>query len=67
MRVPDDVAVVGFDNLPLAEVFEPGLTTIAQPMRELGIAAAEMLLERLSGGQPLSRTLAHTLAVRESA
>jgi LacI family transcriptional regulator, repressor for deo operon, udp, cdd, tsx, nupC, and nupG len=67
LRVPEDVAVVGFDNVPLAEVFEPGLTTIAQPMRELGVAAAEMLLERLSGGEPASRTLAHTLVVRESA
>jgi LacI family transcriptional regulator, repressor for deo operon, udp, cdd, tsx, nupC, and nupG len=67
LRVPEDVAVVGFDNVPLAEVFEPGLTTIAQPMRELGLAAADMLLERLSGGQPASRTLAHTLVVRESA
>lgn len=67
LRVPQDVAVVGFDNVPLAEVFEPGLTTIAQPMRELGVAAAEMLLERLAGGQPRSRNLAHTLVVRESA
>lgn len=66
-RVPDDIAVVGFDNVPLSEVFEPGLTTIAQPMRELGAAATEMLLARLSGERPPSRTLAHTLVVRESA
>ena len=66
-RVPEDVAVVGFDNLPLADVFEPGLTTIAQPMRELGEVAAALLLERLAGGSPESRTLMHTLMVRDSA
>ena len=65
-RVPDDVAIVGFDNVPLSEVFEPSLTTIAQPMRELGATAAELLLERLAGGSPQPRTLAHTLVVRES-
>lgn len=67
LRVPEDVAVLGFDNIPVAEVFEPGLTTIAQPMQELGRAAAELLLERLAGGQPVSRTLAHSLVVRDSA
>jgi LacI family transcriptional regulator, repressor for deo operon, udp, cdd, tsx, nupC, and nupG len=66
-RVPDDIAVLGFDNVPLAEVFEPSLTTIGQPMRELGSAAAELLIERMAGGTPVSRTLAHTLIVRESA
>lgn len=66
-RVPQDIAVMGFDNIPLSEVFEPGLTTIGQPMRDLGAAATEMLLERLAGGEPVSRTLPHTLLVRESA
>lgn len=66
-RVPDDIAVVGFDNIPLSEVFEPGLTTIGQPMRELGAAATEMLLDRLGGVTPPARTLAHSLLVRESA
>ncbi len=65
--VPGDIAVVGFDNLPLAAVFEPALTTIAQPMRELGEGAAQMLLERLAGQTPNSRTLPHSLVLRESA
>ena len=65
-RVPEDVAVVGFDNVPLAQVFEPGLTTIAQPMRELGAVAAELLLELLAGGQPPSRILPHALVMRDS-
>ncbi|MEK8026908.1 LacI family DNA-binding transcriptional regulator [Ideonella sp. BYS139W] len=65
-RVPEDVAVVGFDNLHLAQVFEPSLTTIAQPMRELGQAAVELLLGQLAGEKPVSRMLPHTLVVRES-
>lgn len=66
-RVPEDIAVVGFDNLPLSAVFEPALTTIAQPMRELGEAAASLLLQRLAGAEPASRTLPHHLVLRESA
>ena len=66
-RVPEDVAVVGFDDVPIAEVFEPGLTTIAQPMHALGAAAIDMLLERLAGGMPAHRVLPHRLVIRESA
>ncbi|MFG6428969.1 LacI family DNA-binding transcriptional regulator [Roseateles sp. LYH14W] len=65
-RVPEDIAVVGFDNVPLAQVFEPGLTTIAQPLRELGAVAAELLLEQLAGGKPEPRILPHALVVRDS-
>lgn len=66
-RVPDDIAVVGFDDLPLSAVFEPALTTVAQPMRELGARAAEILLARLNGEHLPSRTLPHQLVVRDSA
>lgn len=66
-RVPDDIAVVGFDDLPVSAVFEPALTTVGQPMRELGARAAEILLARLSGEQPTSRILPHQLVVRDSA
>ena len=66
-RVPEDISVVGFDDIPVAELFEPGLTTIAQPARELGAAAAELLLQRLRGEAAESRTLQHALVVRASA
>jgi LacI family repressor for deo operon, udp, cdd, tsx, nupC, and nupG len=66
-RVPDDIAVIGFDDLPLSSVFEPALTTVSQPMRELGAQAAEILLGRLKGERPASRTLPHQLVVRDSA
>lgn len=67
LRVPNDVAVVGFDDIPIAEVFEPALTTVAQPMQALGAVAVELLLSRLSGATPVSRILPYTLTLRESA
>ena len=48
-RVPDDVAVIGFDDLPLAQHTQPPLTTIRQPLERVGAAAAELLLAALDG------------------
>lgn len=67
LRVPEDIAVIGFDNIPFAHIFEPGLTTVAQPMLELGAAAAELLLAQLAGSPGESRILQHALIVRETA
>jgi LacI family transcriptional regulator len=47
--VPDDVAVVGFDDLPIASDTQPSLTTVRQPVKEMGETAATMLLEHLAG------------------
>ncbi len=47
IRVPQDVAVVGFDGIPLGRVVRPSLTTVSQPMRRLGEAAVDLLVERL--------------------
>ncbi|MES2935465.1 MAG: LacI family DNA-binding transcriptional regulator [Pseudomonadota bacterium] len=47
-RVPQDVAVIGFDDISIAAQIDPGLTTIAQPMRALGETAAQLLLQRLA-------------------
>lgn len=67
LRVPEDLAVVGFDDVPLASIFEPSLTTVAQPRRELGEQAMRLLLRRIQGEQPASVTLPHTLVARRSA
>ncbi len=48
-RVPDDVAVVGFDNVPAAATAHPALTTVSQPVVETGRAMTRLLLGRLSG------------------
>jgi DNA-binding LacI/PurR family transcriptional regulator len=47
MRVPQDVAVVGFDDLPWAEALDPPLTVVRQPAYEVGRQAMELLLKRI--------------------
>ena len=47
-RVPEDVSVVGFDDIPSAAFQNPGLTTVRQPLREMGVLAAETLLRRIN-------------------
>jgi LacI family transcriptional regulator len=47
-RVPEDVSVVGFDDIQSAAFQNPALTTVRQPLREMGVIAAEMLLKRIT-------------------
>ncbi|MEP7074553.1 MAG: LacI family DNA-binding transcriptional regulator [Acidobacteriota bacterium] len=56
LSIPDDIAIVGFDDIPLAVHTVPPLTTVRQPMRIQGQLAAEMLLCRISGDEGLKRT-----------
>ncbi|MDK1472038.1 LacI family DNA-binding transcriptional regulator [Streptomyces sp. 549] len=68
-NVPDDVAVVGFDDIPMARHTEPPLTTVRQPMRLMGESAARLLLEHLGGAPPAAgpTILPTELVVRRSA
>jgi LacI family transcriptional regulator len=67
LRVPDDVSVVGFDDVPLAAYFDPPLTSIRVPAYELGLAAGHALLDRIAGREVPARTLLPTeLIVRAS-
>jgi LacI family transcriptional regulator len=50
LRVPDDMSLIGFDNVNLSEVVHPPLTTIDQPKYELGHAAIEMLIKQSKPG-----------------
>lgn len=54
IRVPDDLSVMGFDDLPLAEMCIPPLTTVRQPLYGMGRRAASMLLDHLQGVQALA-------------
>ncbi|MDZ5649498.1 substrate-binding domain-containing protein [Nitrospirillum sp. BR 11828] len=67
-RCPDDVSLVGFDDIRFARYLDPALTTVNQPMEDLGRTAVALLLDILRGGQdaPRSITLPHRLAVRGS-
>lgn len=49
LRVPEDISVIGFDDIQSAAFQSPGLTTIRQPLRKMGMVAAETLLRRISG------------------
>ena len=69
LRVPTDLSVVGFDNIPESALCTPQLTTINQPIRTMGERAVEMLI-RLIRGESVERThltLATELVVRNSA
>jgi LacI family transcriptional regulator len=69
LRIPENLSVVGFDDLPVARWASPPLTTVRQPLAEMGGAAAQMLGE-LIGGIPLRSNrmeLSTPLIIRESA
>jgi GntR family transcriptional regulator, arabinose operon transcriptional repressor len=68
VRVPKDVAIVGFDDAPFASVLAPPLTTVRQPGTELGAAAARVMLERLAhpDSSPREVRLSCELIIRES-
>ena len=53
LRVPDDVSVVGYDDVPLARQLTPALTTVAQPAYEIGQSAAGQLLHGVIEGRPV--------------
>lgn len=68
LRVPEDVSVVGFDDLPFASLLTPALTTVRQPGREMGAAAAKLLLAMVNGAAPVPPPPSPvTLRIRESA
>jgi LacI family transcriptional regulator len=68
LRCPDDMSVVGFNDMPFADTFAPPLTSVHIPLYELGLHAGRRLLERLRGGSPPAGTtlLETRLVVRGS-
>jgi LacI family transcriptional regulator, repressor for deo operon, udp, cdd, tsx, nupC, and nupG len=70
VRVPQALSVVGFDDIRFSRHMDPPLTTIAQPMRQIGEGTVRLLLSILAGGHdaetPESVTLPHKLVVRAS-
>lgn len=51
LRVPEDVSVLGFDDIPQAEVVRPALTTVRQPLRQMGAIAVQLLIDKLKNPQ----------------
>lgn len=66
LRVPDDVSLVGFDDLPGSMYTTPPLTTVQQPVEDMGRAAAEGMLRMLRGEPPALPRLSVRLVLRES-
>lgn len=65
-RIPDDVAVVGFDNIPAASLTTPPLTTIQQDLAGAGEALVETVMAQIEGREPPERRLPTRLIVRGS-
>ena len=63
-RVPDDVAVVGFDDMPMAAYTHPPLTTVRQPLDQMAAAMAELLMAQLTDALRLRRARPHHLLDR---
>jgi DNA-binding LacI/PurR family transcriptional regulator len=66
LRVPEDISLVGFDDLYLSSYIDPPLTTVHQPKHGMGRQAAETLLELLAGGKPASIVKPCQLVIRKS-
>ena len=67
-KVPEDMSVVGFNNFQISEWFKPGITTIAQPMYDIGAISARILIKILNN-QPIDEKamiVPHELIERES-
>ena len=66
IRVPDDLAVIGYDNIPLSAFCVPALTTVDQPKEQMGRAAVTMCLQALAGEQVRNVVLKGRLILRDS-
>jgi LacI family transcriptional regulator len=69
LRCPQDVSIVSIDDFPWADAFSPRLTTVSQPVHQIGALALRLLLDRLSGAappEPMREIAEPRLIVRES-
>ncbi len=68
LRVPEDVSVIGFDDIQSASYHNPSLTTIRQPLKQMGLTAARILLQRIHREEAIPRAVSilPELVIRES-
>ncbi|SDI07128.1 LacI family DNA-binding transcriptional regulator [Alteribacillus bidgolensis] len=67
VKTPDDISIIGYDNIKISEMAIPPLTTVAQPLREMGEKAAELLFETLKTGESSQNIIMpHRIVERES-
>ena len=66
-RVPDDVSIIGFDDIPLASYFDPPLTTFRQPMQESGRRAVQLLIRQIEDPDcPPEQVLLHARLIERA-
>jgi LacI family transcriptional regulator len=68
LSIPTDLAITGWDDLPVTRFLSPGLTTVRQPLAEIGALAARLVVERVAGSrkQPVSTVLPTEIMIRSS-
>jgi DNA-binding LacI/PurR family transcriptional regulator len=68
LKIPDDISIIGFDDIPWAKYSDPPLTTVRLPAQKLASEACNMLLDLLQGSEPDERhtVLETELVVRKS-
>lgn len=66
LHVPNDIALVGFDKISFSNMTHPALTTVAQPMYEMGKLSAKMLIDKIKGKEVENVILDFELVIRES-
>jgi len=68
LTIPTDLAITGWDDIPVARFLAPGLTTVRQPLAEIGALAARLVLERVGGShkKPVTTVLPTEIMIRSS-
>lgn len=67
IKVPDDMSVIGFDNISFSSMYDPMLSTVFQPKYEIGSMAMELLIKQINGEKEAQEIfLEHQLIIRES-
>ena len=65
-HIPEDIRVIGYDNIPIAQMYHPAVTTVAIPIDNMSIAAVNALVHLIGGKQVNSQSFIPTLIVRET-
>jgi len=69
IHVPDDLSIIGFDNIQMSKIVKPPLSIVEQPMKEIGLKAASLLMKRMQGNYvsfPATYRLKTTIHLKES-
>jgi DNA-binding LacI/PurR family transcriptional regulator len=68
IRIPEDVQIIGFDDIDLARIVDPALSTVSQPAFDMGSKSADLLLQLIEGKKPRNRTftLKPSLVLRDT-